>query len=160
MEPECSLTYSQQAAQLLPYSNPDNPFRSFSYYFIKVPFNVRAYSCLDFPGGPFPSGLHTKNSVCLCTPPQDASCPSRFMDFHLIVLIICGREYNSSELLLRSFMPHLFCDLFCRFLNRFQRLVLENPKSMFFRQGEERSFTPAQTTGKINFFLYLTFVSR
>jgi len=60
-----------------------------------------------------------------------------------------------------QFYATSFCDLFRKLSNLFQRPILGNPKPIFFRQGEERSFTPAQTTGKIViFFLYLTFVSR
>jgi hypothetical protein len=109
MEPECLLPCSQQAAQLLPYSKPDNPVRFLSSYFIKVPFNVRSYSCLDLPGGAFPSDLHTKNLVCLCPfplPPQRCIMSRPSHGLHLIVFIICGREYNPSELSLRNFMPH------------------------------------------------------
>ena len=56
-----------------------------------------------------------------------------------------------------QFYATSFCDLFRKLSNLFQRPILGNPKPMFFRQGEERSFTPAQTTGKIVIFFVFNF---
>ena len=163
MEPECSLPWSQQATHLLPYSKPDNPVHSLSSYFIMVSFNVRFYSCLDLPGGPFPSGLHTKNSVCICPPP-----PRKM--YH--VPPISWTSIWSSLYLALSTTRHnihyaILCHIFfaTSFLGSqifFSTLFSKTLSLCSSRQGEERSFTPAQTTGKIlvlfvfNFCFYTT----
>jgi len=148
MEPECSLSCLQQAAHLLHYAKPDNPVQSSSHFF-KVPFNVRSYSCLDLPGGPFPSGMNTKNSVCL--PPLPPRCiisrPSHGVPFDRLYSIWQGVQIIRT--LITQFYATSFCDLFLSLLNLFQHPVLRNPKPMFFCQVEERNFTPAQTAGKI-----------
>jgi hypothetical protein len=111
MEPECSLPCSQQAAHLLPYSKPDNPFHSLSSYFIKVLLNVRSYSCLDLPGGPFPSRLRTKNSVCLSPPPSRCiiSRPSHGLAFDRLYNIYLAGSTNH-----QNFHYAILCHIFLR----------------------------------------------
>jgi len=70
------------------------------------------------------------------------------------------RLYNiwQAVQLIRTFITQFyatyFCDLFLRLSNLCQHPILENPKPVFFRQGEERSFTPAQTDKVLVFFVF------
>jgi hypothetical protein len=67
-------------------------------YFFKSILILFSHLRLCIPCGLFPSGFPNKIFCAFIIAPVHATCPTRFIFFDLITLIICGEEYTISSL--------------------------------------------------------------
>jgi hypothetical protein len=103
--PPPSDFWFHKSSSLLPIMSQVSSVHTTSTYLSKIHLMLSTHLHLSLPSGLFPSSFPTNNLYMFLFFPIHATCPTNFILYSLIILIILGKVYKSCSSSLCSFHP-------------------------------------------------------